>query len=95
MHEYRKLVNYQALHDGLLHFKMRLSFDRGRRSASFFARPAHRSDVTTAGPIVENLEVEAFVAWERAGYIRPMTAMLQPGVTVFRLTELGIQAARG
>jgi hypothetical protein len=94
MHEFRKLVAFQAQHEGPIHFKMRLSFDRGRRSASFFGRPAYRPDVHTSGPIVEHLDVGAFVAWEQAGYVRTLTAMLQPGVTVFRLTELGVQAAQ-
>lgn len=93
MHAFRRLVQYQARHEQPLYFKMHLSFDCGRRRASFFVRSAHRPEVTTAGPIVEHLDVEAFMAWERAGYVRTLTTLLQFGVTTFRLTDRGIQAA--
>jgi hypothetical protein len=94
MREFRKLVEFQDQQDGLAHFKMRLSYERGKRRASFFGRPAHRLSIKTSGPIVESVDVEAFVAWEKLGWVRTVTSTLQTGVTVFRLTELGVKAVK-
>jgi hypothetical protein len=46
----------------------------------------------TAQPLLEWRELAPYATWETAGYVRIVTGALQRGVTIFRITPLGMEA---
>lgn len=92
--ELKTLVDHQAQQSGTVLFRLRV-LDDDKSQVIIEAVNSIEAEDRIGDWSLYLSSVDPFAVWEHAGYIRVVTGGLQQGVSIFRLTEGGIAAAKG